>query len=85
MTIGYDVAGQDGPADVRGLWTMADGRSWNPVGAAQQFPGGENVADMAVVGRRIVAVGSATARPAPNGVDQGSTEDAAAWIGTVLP
>jgi hypothetical protein len=39
---------------------------------------------MAIVGRRIVAVGYATT-PLRNGPEQGSREDAAAWIGTVLP
>jgi hypothetical protein len=84
VTIGYDFAGRLGSEDIRGIWTTADGRFWNPVGVASQFPPDATVTDMSIVGRRIVAVGYATT-PLRNGPDQGSREDAAAWIGTVLP
>jgi hypothetical protein len=85
VTIGYDFAGRNGPNDVRGVWTTADGRHWEPVGQARQFPPDSSVESMVVVGRRIIAVGSRGWVPAPNAPDEGTPEDAAVWIGQILP
>ena len=79
VTIGYDVAGRDGPFDVRGVWVTADARTWEPVGQPAQFAPTDTVTDIVVSGRRVIAVGSWWEQDAPNG------EDAKVWIGTVLP
>jgi hypothetical protein len=79
VTIGYEVAGQNGPNDVTALWSTADGSSWRPVGGAPQFPPGAFISDIVVVGRQVVAVGESTVDGRLSG------EDAEAWIGTIAP
>jgi hypothetical protein len=79
VTIGYEVAGQNGPNDVTALWSTANGSSWRPVGGAPQFPPGAFISDIVVVGRQVVAVGESTADGRLSG------EDAEAWIGTIAP
>ena len=82
VTIGYEIAGRNGPNDVTAIWTSSDGRTWEPVGRAPQFPAGTYPSSMAVVGRQVVAVGYADD---PNPQNQGSTQDGVVFIGTILP
>jgi hypothetical protein len=84
VTVGYEIAGRNGPNDIRGVWVTADARTWVPVGAAPQFAPNSSVTDLAVSGRRLIAVGS-TFAPDKIAVGPSNGEDAAVWIGTVLP
>jgi hypothetical protein len=85
VTIGYEIGALDGRGDVKAVWTTADGRTWEPVGRAPQFGPDTSVADIAVVGRRIIAVGSTFMPGDANDPNAGDGQDGAVWIGTVLP
>jgi hypothetical protein len=85
VTIGYEAVDPEAAGDVRAVWVTPDGRTWIPVGAAPQFPPEASVADMVVVGRQIIAVGSTWSPEAAAQPGAGTGEDGAIWIGTVLP